>query len=329
MKLGVFLQSQWNPGTDIEDGIAGLVRQAELADELDYSSAWLPQHYLSAPFASIQPGPLLGLLAAHTKKVRLGTGVFLLPFTRPVVLAEEMASVDWISGGRLIFGAGMGYREAEFSAIGVPIKERVGRFVEGLELIRRLWTEDNVTHEGKYFSVKDVTISLKPKQPSGPSIWIGGGVEKAIQRAARIGDVWVSSMSPTFEELRGNFGTFDTARAGRPAPAERPTMREVYIGTTSEAAFAESFDALYGKYSAYQSWGATSSQATFKGREDFEEIMKQKFLVGDEKAVGERMRWLRDELGVDHVIARVRWPGLTEEQALNTMRRFADVAARL
>ena len=329
MKLGVFLQAQWNPGTDIEEGIAGLVRQAELADELGYSSAWVPQHYLSAPFASIQPGPLLGLLAAHTRKVRLGTGVFLLPFTRPVVLAEEMASVDWITGGRLIFGAGMGYREEEFSAIGVPIKERVGRFVEGLELIRRLWTEDNVTHEGKYFSVKDVTISLKPKQPSGPSIWIGGGVEKAVQRAARIGDVWVSSMSPTFEELRGNFATFDAARAGRPEPAERPTMRECYIGETPEAAITESFDPLYGKYSAYQAWGAVSSQATFKGREDFEDIMKRKFLVGDEKTVGERLRWLRDELGIDHVIARVRWPGLTEDQALNTMRRLADVAARL
>ena len=88
MKLGVFLQAQWDPGTDIEDGIAGLVRQAELADQLGYDSVWLPQHYVSAPYASIQPGPLMGLLAAHTRRVRLGTGVFLLPFTHPVVLAE-------------------------------------------------------------------------------------------------------------------------------------------------------------------------------------------------------------------------------------------------
>ena len=132
MKLGIFLQTQWNPGDAIEEGIAGLTRQAVLADELGYDSAWLPQHYLSAPFASLQPGPMLGLLAAETKNIRLGTGVYLLPFTHPVVLAEEMASADWISNGRLIFGAGMGYREEEFAAIGVPIKERVGRFVEGL-----------------------------------------------------------------------------------------------------------------------------------------------------------------------------------------------------
>lgn len=90
MKLGVFLQAQWDlrdPETELEEGIAGLVRQAELAYGIGYESVWLPQHYVSAPFASIQPGPLMGLLAGQTKRVRLGTGVYLLPFTHPVVLA--------------------------------------------------------------------------------------------------------------------------------------------------------------------------------------------------------------------------------------------------
>lgn len=327
MKLGVFLQAQWDPGTDIEEGIAGLVRQAELADELGYDSAWLPQHYVSAPYASIQPGPLIGLLAAHTRRIRLGTGVFLLPFTRPVVLAEEMASLDWITGGRLIFGAGMGYRADEFAAIGVAIKERVGRFTEGLELIRRLWTEDGVTHRGKYFNVEDVTISLKPKQPSGPPVWIGGSVPAAVRRAARIGDVWVSSMNPSFDELREMYGEFDAAR-DVPAP-ERPTMRECYIGATHESAIAEARDILYAKYSAYQAWGSPSSRIKFDGRAEFEALMERKFLVGDENTVAERLRWLRDEFGIDHLITRVRWPGLTEEQALNTMRRLADIAQSL
>jgi len=329
MKLGVFLQAQWDPGSDIEEGIGSLVRQAELADELGYSSVWLPQHYVSAPYASIQPGPLMGLLAAHTRRVRLGTGVFLLPFTRPVVLAEEIASLDWITGGRLIFGAGMGYRADEFSAIGVPMKERVGRFTEGLELIKRLWTEDAVTHNGKYFSVEDVTISLKPKQSSGPPVWIGGSVPAAIRRAARIGDVWVSSMNPTFEELRELYGEFDDAREGLPAALERPTMRECYIGESPARAEADSIDALYGKYSAYQAWGTASSRTTFSDRSEFEALMQSKFLVGDAAGVRERLCWLRDEIGIDHLIARVRWPGLSEERALNTMRRLAEVAATL
>lgn len=327
MKLGVFLQAQWAPGTDIEEGIGALVRQAELADELGYSSAWLPQHYVSAPYASIQPGPLMGLLAAHTRRIRLGTGVFLLPFTRPVVLAEEMASLDWITGGRLIFGAGMGYRADEFSAIGVPMKERVGRFTEGLELIKRLWTEDNVTHEGKYFEAQDVTISLKPKQADGPAVWIGGSVEPAIRRAARIGDVWVSSMNPSFEELQELYDAFDAARQGLPPSPERPTMRECYIGETAESAVSESIEALYGKYSAYQAWGTASSRTTFSDRTEFEALMASKFLVGDAAGVGERLRWLRDEVGIDHLIVRVRWPGISEAQAVNTMRRLAEVAA--
>ena len=327
MKLGVFLQAQWAPGADIEEGIGSLVRQAELADELGYASAWLPQHYVSAPYASIQPGPLMGLLAAHTRRIRLGTGVFLLPFTRPVVLAEEMASLDWITGGRLIFGAGMGYRAEEFSAIGVPMKERVGRFTEGLELIRRLWTEDAVTHDGKYFTAEDVTISLKPKQAGGPAVWIGGSVEPAIRRAARIGDVWVSSMNPSFEELQELYDAFDTARQGLPAAPERPTMRECYIGETAAGAVSESIEALYGKYSAYQAWGTASSRSTFSDRTEFEALMASKFLVGDAVGVAERLRWLRDEIGIDHLIVRVRWPGISEAQAQNTMRRLAEVAA--
>jgi len=332
MKLGVFLQAQWDlgdPETDLEEGIAGLVRQAELADGTGYESVWLPQHYVSAPYASIQPGPLMGLLAGQTKRVRLGTGVFLLPFTHPVVLAEEMASLDWITGGRLIFGAGMGYRSDEFAAMGVPMNERVGRFTDGLALVRKLWAEDNVSHQGKFFSVENVSISLKPKQRPGPPVWIGGSVAAAIRRAARIGDVWVSSMNPSFEELRTLLSEFKDARADLPLAPECPTMRECYIGATEEEAFDDVRDILYAKYNAYQSWGVASSNTKVGGREEFDDFMRAKFLVGDERSVAERMRWLRDELGIDHVIARVRWPGLPEAKALETMRRLMDVVAVL
>lgn len=332
MKIGVFLQAQWDlgdPDTNIEEGIAGLVRQAELAEALNYESVWLPQHYVSAPYASIQPTPLMGLLAAHTNRVRIGTGVYLAPFTRPVVLAEEMSSVDWITGGRFIFGAGMGYRQDEFAAIGVPFAERVGRFVEGLELLRKLWTGDSVTHTGKYFSLDDVTISLKPKQPGGPPIWIGGGVAAAVRRAARIGDAWVSSMNPSFEELRDLLREFETARAGLPPAHARPAMRECYITGSNETAFDDVRDILHAKYSAYQSWGISSSQTKVGGRDDFDAFMQSKFLVGGEAEVMARMRWMRDELGIDHLIARVRWPGLSEEKALETMRRLSNINGRL
>ena len=332
MKLGVFLQAQWDlrdPETELEEGIAGLVRQAELADGIGYESVWLPQHYVSAPYASIQPGPLMGLLAGQTKRVRLGTGVYLLPFTHPVVLAEEMASLDWLTGGRLIFGAGMGYRSDEFAAMGVPMNERVGRFTDGLALVRRLWAEDNVSHRGKYFSVENVSISLKPKQRPGPPVWIGGSVAAAIRRAARIGDVWVSSMNPSFEELRMLLSEFEDARVGLPPAPERPTMRECYIAASEEEAFDDVRDILYAKYNAYQSWGVASSSTKVGGREEFDDFMRAKFLVGDVRSVTARMRWLCDELGIDHVIARVRWPGLPEAKALATMQRLMDVTAAL
>ncbi|MCB1739206.1 MAG: LLM class flavin-dependent oxidoreductase [Gammaproteobacteria bacterium] len=332
MKIGVFLQAQWDlaqSGSDLESELAALVRQAELAESLGFDSLWVPQHYVSAPYASLQPTPLLGLLAAHTRTLRLGTGVYLLPFTHPVVLAEDMASLDWITGGRLIFGAGMGYRDAEFEAMAVPRAERVGRFVEALEIIRRLWREPRVSHAGRHFTLNEVAISLKPKQVGGPPVWIGGGVSAAVHRAARIGDVWVSSMNPSFEELRGLYQVFDAARAEQAPAPERPTMRECLIADSEQAARATATPVLYAKYRSYQAWGVESSNTHVDDRANFEAQMAGKFLVGDRRSVAEQLRWLRDELGIDHLIARVRWPGLSEQAAAQTMRALAEVAAGL
>ena len=107
------------------------------------------------------------------------------------------------------------------------------------------------------------------------------------------------------------------------------TMRECYIGATEEEAFDDVRDILYAKYNAYQSWGVASSSTKIGGREEFDDFMRAKFLVGDARSVAERMRWLRDELNIDHVIARVRWPGLPEAKALETMQRLMEVAAAL
>jgi len=106
-------------------------------------------------------------------------------------------------------------------------------------------------------------------------------------------------------------------------------MRECYIAASEEEAFDDVRDILYAKYNAYQSWGVASSSTKVGGREEFDDFMRAKFLVGDVRSVTARMRWLRDELGIDHVIARVRWPGLPEAKALATMQRLMDVTAAL
>src|SRR3546814_6288769 len=124
----------------------------------------------------------------------------------------------------------MGYLREECEALGVPFEQRTGRFAEAIRLILRLWTEDTVDFEGRYYRVRGAGLSLKPKRPGGPPIWLGGAAEPAIERAARLGDGWICSFRPTLPELTEQFATFRAARAaaGLAEPADYPICREVY-----------------------------------------------------------------------------------------------------
>src|ERR671925_1243755 len=143
MQLGL---SPLQSGGDFEATIA----ECERAEAAGFDSVWLGEHHNSI---LLYPAPLLGLaaIAARTRRVRLGTGVLLLPLYHPLAVAEEAAMVDVISGGRLILGLGAGYAPEEFSAFGISIKERGSRLEEGASLLRRLWTEEHVSHEGRHY----------------------------------------------------------------------------------------------------------------------------------------------------------------------------------
>ena len=121
--------------------------------------------------------PIAAAVAARTHRVRIGTQVLLLPLYNAVRLAEDAATVDAISGGRLIFGAGLGYRAEEFEALGIPMRERLPRFLETLEVIRRAWEEPSLTFHGRFYDLDNVTVTPKPVQKPRPEIWIGASNE--------------------------------------------------------------------------------------------------------------------------------------------------------
>ncbi len=139
-----------------------------LARAVGFSSVWASQHYLSDPFTYFQPLPTLGRMAAEAEGMQLGTGVLLLPLHQPVDLAEQLATLDVISGGRLIVGVGLGYRDAENEAMGVNPRERVGRFEEGLAALERLWSGEPVDYQGKHFSLRG-RADLDAARCSGPA----------------------------------------------------------------------------------------------------------------------------------------------------------------
>ena len=185
------------------DAIAGVARKAE---ELGYHSVWASDHIITprkieSPYPggryAVQPEwpflePVATLLfaAAVTKRVRLGTSVIVITQRNPVVLAKQLATLDVLSEGRLIFGAGAGWMKEEFQALNVPFTNHGPRMAEYLEVIRRCWTLDDPSFHGRFYDLEDVGFYPKPVQKPHPPLWVGGWVEGALRRAAQYGDAW-------------------------------------------------------------------------------------------------------------------------------------------
>ena len=138
----------------------------------------------------LDPAVSLAFLAGQTRTLRLATGIVILPQRNPLVLAKELASVDVVSGGRLIFGLGAGYLEAEFDAIGAPFDDRGPRTSEAIEVLRTLWTEDSPRFEGRFWSFSGIRAMPRPVQRPHPPILVGGHSKPAFRRAVAQGDGW-------------------------------------------------------------------------------------------------------------------------------------------
>lgn len=189
---------------------------AERGEALGFDSLWVVDHivyYTAVP----DPIALLGVFLARTSRVKLGTAITLLPLRNATVLAKAVATLDYLSGGRMVLGIGIGGEyPKEFEAVGIPVSERGRRTDEGIEVMRRLWTDDHASFEGRFYRFSDVNMQPKPVQFGGPPLWIGGRSDAAFQRTARAGDGWLGYfMTP--ERVREARAKIDEAaqRVGR------------------------------------------------------------------------------------------------------------------
>jgi probable F420-dependent oxidoreductase len=181
---------------------APLLALAEKAEALGYASVWVGDSLMALP--RHEPITLLAAVAARTSRVSLGTAVLLPGWRNPVVLAQQVATLDQISEGRVILGVGIASDvatiRADFQAAGVPFEKRVGRLLEGLRLCRKLWTGKPVTWDGRW-TVDNRTLGPEPYQPGGPPIWIGGSVPATVERVGRHLDGWFPN-EPMPDEYR-------------------------------------------------------------------------------------------------------------------------------
>jgi probable F420-dependent oxidoreductase len=169
-----------------------LLALAERAEALGFDSVWAGDSILARP--RLEALTTLAAVAARTQRVKLGTAVLLSALRHPVLLANEAANVDLLSQGRLILGLGIATKSRpiaqEFTACGVPFARRISLFEEGVSIMRRLWTEPEVSFSGRHFQLQEVRPGLRPFQPSGIPLWLAGSVENAHRRVVRLGDGW-------------------------------------------------------------------------------------------------------------------------------------------
>jgi probable F420-dependent oxidoreductase len=215
MQLGIHL-----PHIGRKAGPDAIRRAAVQAEDLGFADVWVSEHVILPKDAPYPPSPAfyepiltLTWAAAATKRVRLGTSVIVLPMHHPVPVAKQVATLQSLSEGRVIFGIGVGWLEAEFAALGVPFRERGRRTDESIALMRALWRDDPVSFPSKYIAAQIADMRMEPK-PAPIPIWVGGSSEKALERAVKLCDGWHGSRlppdkaAPIIARLRG----------ARPAP---------------------------------------------------------------------------------------------------------------
>jgi len=323
MKVGLFINTQYPEGVNVAQQIPAIIEQVRAAREAGFASLWFPHHWLTYPMQMLQLTPMMAYVAAEARGMTIGPNILILPPLNPMHVAEEAATLDVLTGGNFILGVGLGYRQPEFDAFGVPLSERAPRFNEAIPLMRRLWTEDRVNHQGRFYTVNDAGISLKPVRPGGPPIYVAAQAEVPVKRAARIGDAWLIVNIRGIQNLIPLMQTYRAAlkEYGR-TPLEYPITVECYVGARHATAHEECRKPLEYKYSAYAAWGMEDRTSS-----SFEDFARDRFIIGDEASVKDEIARYRELLGVDHFIMRCGWPGLPQEQTLASIKRLGAIFA--
>jgi alkanesulfonate monooxygenase SsuD/methylene tetrahydromethanopterin reductase-like flavin-dependent oxidoreductase (luciferase family) len=327
MKFGLSVPVQHLPDEPGAERIAELLEQVKLARDLGFDSISASQHYLATPFQYFQPIPLLSRIAAESGEMTLITNILLLPLYHPVDLAEQLATLDIICDGRLVCGVGLGYRDVEYTVFGVERAARVSRFEEALTLLKRLWTEEEVSHDGQHFCLDRARMTLKPVQRPRPPIWIAASSNAGIKRAARLGDAWTIAGHATLTTLKRQVQFYrDTMQALRkPFPEDFALSKELYIAPDRHTALREAQPYLEAKYRAYSQWGQDRElPAAETFAVPFETLVQDRFILGDPDNCIRQIRAHQQQLGITHMQFRVHWPGMPHALVMRTIRLLGE-----
>ncbi|MCH7477355.1 MAG: LLM class flavin-dependent oxidoreductase [SAR324 cluster bacterium] len=330
MKFGIYISFQHTMQDDIVRKTEEHFEQVRVMRECGFDSLWAGQHWVPHPFKMLQPVPFLARAMAEAGDMIIGTNLLLVPFYQPLHVAEIATTMDIMSGGRFRLGVGLGYRDVEFENLGVPKKERVGRLVETIEILRLLWSQERVTYQGKYYRLKDTGLTSRPIQSPHPPILIGANLPAAVRRAGRIADGWLASGNVTLEALLQLQQEFERGRAegGRPEPSERYLFIDIFLSEDRNRVLEEVAPNIKAKYDAFVLWGNVKMESL---EVPPEQLARERLIVGDPGQCIARLREYHARGGFNHVIARVQLPGpehsLEQEKVLRSIRLLGTEVA--
>lgn len=301
------------------------LEEVKLAEHVGFDSIWLTEHH---GWDVSWPSPQLPLaaFAAQTETIKLGPSVILLPMANPVRLAGELAMLDEISNGRLVCGVGLGYQEREFDALNFPIEGRVTRFIENLKLLRRLFRSKEVSFQGKTYELSEFTLSPRPVQDGGPPIWCGGSADRALRRAAYLGDEWLATWTRPLSMLLDAKETYIEylEEAGKdPNDYTYPVIRAVVVAEERDIAVERARQSIQPVIEGYLEEGYNTGFDP-ESFDDIMEVADNQFIIGTPEEVRSQLREFIKSYGTEHLIMKVQGPGMKHEDVLETAELLGE-----
>lgn len=338
MEFGMFHEFQALPGESAAQSFANSLAQVDAAERWGLDAMWLAELHF-APERSVLASPLIlaATIAQRTSRMKIGTAVQVLPLCHPLRLAEEVATVDQLSHGRLIFGVGRSGFAHTYRTYGVDYAESSERFTETLEIVKRAFTEERFSHKGKYFAYENVRLAPKPLQKPWPEIRVAAASPDTYVEVATLGHpIFVAARTGDLSELAPLVKSYRDAwkEAGHPGRGEVYLRVPVYVAETEERAREEPRESIMHLLhtigdrlaaSATASGARAIENRAERGQKmqsiDYEEVLRERMIVGTPARVVERLQELRAELGLDGILAELN-PGslIQHEQVMTALR---------
>jgi natural product biosynthesis luciferase-like monooxygenase protein len=352
MRFGIFYLPSLTPADHANAAglLHSIVEQAAYGEELGFESVWLAEHHFHS-FGGILSSPTVigAAIAQRTSKIRIGTAVTLLPYHNPLRIAEDYATLDCLSRGRLEFGIGHGFIKWESLTFGTPLEELRNRFKENLDIILKAWSEPKFSHKGKFYRYGDVELLPRPMQKPFPTVWMGAtSTAESFEFAGHSGfHLMLIPFLHELDELRSMVEVYMKARktAGHDSSTARViAMYHIYVGESSAEARATAEPALAAYHAAAaearnltqgipepESYRTHDEHRAKMRKLTFNDLVEQnRVLVGDPAEVREKVAQVRERLHLTDLAGNFALGGLPEAPTRATLRRFMEqVAAKI